>query len=167
MNLPVTNPIVKNVSLNKIDINRLFMDLYDKKFEGYCHLNILETHGFEESILVMSKGEIIGSIFLIPGYDIELYGVEGLLYSMNSYGSKEGVLNIFGLSSDQINFVILFNDKIKLSKHIFPEKKKEFIFKNLKYNANLTKEILLGKTKEEKSNKDILNEFNLNDLLKE
>ena len=95
MNLPVNNPIVRNAPLEKIDLNKLFLELLEKKFEGYCHLTTLGKYGFEESIIILSKGRITGLIFLNPGYDIELYGKDAVLFCFNTYAQPSGRLNIF------------------------------------------------------------------------
>lgn len=166
MNLPVTNPIVRNVPLNKIDSYKLFLDLAEKKFEGYCYLSVLGKYGFEESILLISNGQIIGTIFLISGYDVELYGKEATLYSINSYGASNGILNIFSLTPDQTKLILLFNEKIKFPVNI-KDKKGNTLFKDIKYNEKILEEILKEKIKIDRSNREILNEFNLNDLLRE
>lgn len=166
MNLPVTNPVVKNVPLEKIDVPKLFTELCEKNFEGYSYLTILGKYGFEESILILSKGKVIGSMFLIAGYDVELYGKDAMSLCLNCYGSNNGILNLFGLSDDQTKLILLFNDKINHTINIV-DKKKNFLFKNLKYTDTLLNNLLKEKIKEEKTKKQILNEFNLNDLLKE
>lgn len=166
MNLPVVNPVVRNVPLDKIDSHKLFLDLSEKKFEGYCYLTVLGKFGFEESIMIISKGQIIGSIFLISGYDIELYGKDAILFCLNSYGVSNGRLNIFSLTQDQTKLILLFNEKIKYSLNI-SDKKSNSIFKNLKYNEKMLNDLLLDRTKIERSGKEVLNDFNLNDLLRE
>jgi len=165
MNLPVTNPVVSNVSLEKVDVNKLFLDLRDKNFEGYCYLVTLGKYGFEESVLVISKGQILGDMFLVEGYDLELYGREAITLCLNSYGSKCGILNIFGLSQDQTKLILLFNEKIKHIVNIV--NKQSTIFKDIKYNEKLLDDLLLEKTKKEKTSKEIFNNFDLNDLLRE
>ncbi len=164
MNLPVNNPIVRNAPLEKIDLNKLFLELLEKKFEGYCHLTTLGKYGFEESIIILSKGRITGLIFLNPGYDIELYGKDAVLFCFNTYAQPSGRLNIFGLTDDQVKLVLLFNDKIKYSLSI---SEKKLPFKNLKYNEKLLDDLLSKKVAKEKSSKELFNEFNLVDLTKE
>jgi hypothetical protein len=166
MNLPVINPIVRNVPLDKIDSHKLFLDLSEKNFDGYCYLTVLGKYGFEESILILSKGQIVGSIFLITGYDVELYGKDAILYCLNSYGLNKGMLNIFALTQDQIKLILLFNEKIKYQLNI-SDKKKNSIFINLKYDEKKIELLLSEKIKTEISSKEIINNFNLNDLLRE
>jgi len=165
MNLPVTNPIVRNVSLEMVDVNKLFLDLSDKKFDGYAYLTILGVCGFEEVVVVLSAGKINGIIFLMPQYEIELYGKEAILFGLNSFGSKQGILNIFGLTQDQIKLILLFNEKIKFPV-VISNKSKKSIFEKVDYNPKIIETLLNDRITIEKTNKDILNDFNLNDLLK-
>ncbi len=164
MNLPVNNPIVRNAPLEKIDLNQLFLELLERKFDGYCHLTAIGKYGFEESIIILSKGQITGLIFLISGYDIELYGKEAVLFCFNTYALPSGRVNIFGLTEDQAKLVLLFNDKIKYSLSI---SEKKLPFKNLNYNEKLLDDLLSKKVAKEKSSKELLNEYNLTDLTKE
>jgi hypothetical protein len=166
MNLPVTNPIVKNVPLDKIIPDKLFLDLLDKKFTGYVYLIIEGKYSFEESILILNAGKIEGAIYLIDGYDTEMFGKEAIDYCLNCYGAKNGRLNIFALTSDQIKLILLFNDKIK---YAWPIKKSKdlLIFRNIKYNEALIYNLLKEKIVKNKTSKDVLSDFNLDDLLKE
>lgn len=166
MNLPVTNPIVKNAPLDKIIPEKLFLDLLDKKFTGYVYLVIEGKYSFEESILVLNAGKIEGAIYVIDGYDVEMYGKDAMDYCLNCYGAKNGKLNIFALTTDQIKLILLFNDKIKYTLPI-KNNKDLLIFKNIKYNEALIYKILKEKIVKDKTFKDILNDFNLEDLIKE
>jgi hypothetical protein len=166
MNLPVANPIVKNVPLDKIIPEKLFLDLYDKKFTGYVYLTIEGKFCFEESILILNNGKIDGAIYIIEGYDIELLGKDAISYCINCFGVTNGRLNIFSLTTDQIKLILLFNDKIKYTLAITKDKNIPG-FKNIKYNDILVYNLLKDRIVKNKTSKDILNDFNLEDLLKE
>lgn len=166
MNLPVTNPIVKNAPLEKIIPEKLFLDLLDKKFTGYVYLIIEGRYCFEESILILNDGKIEGAIYIIDGFNIELLGKDSINYCLNCYGATNGRLNIFALTSDQIKLILLFNDKIK---YALPITKNKDIpgLRNAKYNDALIYNLLKEKIVRNKTSKDVLNDFNLEDLLKE
>lgn len=166
MNLPVTNPIVKNAPLDKIIPEKLFLDLLDKKFTGYVYLTIEGKYCFEESILILNVGKIEGAIYLIDGYDIELLGKDAIAYCLNCYGATNGRLNIFALTSDQIKLILLFNDKIKYTLAVTKNKDIPSL-KNTKYNDVIIYNLLKEKIVRNKTSKDILNDLNLEDLLKE
>ncbi|MFA5746140.1 MAG: hypothetical protein WCX82_03755 [archaeon] len=166
MNLPVLNPVVKNAPLEKIIPDKLFLDLFEKSFEGYIYLTIQGKYGFEESIIIFSKGKIEGLIFLINGYDTEVFGKDAVNYCLNCFGAKYGILNLFVLTEDQIKLVLLFNDKIKYSLAV-TTKKDMSILKDIKYNETMIENLLKEKVQKEKTKKEVLDDLGLNDLLRE
>ena len=164
MNLPVTNPIVKNVFLEQIVPEKLFLDLAEKKFTGYLYLVVDGKNGFEESILILSKGAIIGAIYLIESFEIEMYGKSAINFSINSYGHNLGQFDIFELTEDQIKLILLFNDKIKFNYPI--NNKKGNFFEKINYDQNLIDSLLKEKMQNNLTQKDILDEHGLDELLK-
>lgn len=166
MNLPVSNPIVKNVPLDKIIPEKLFLDLLNKKFTGYLYLTIEGKYCFEESIILFNSGKIEGSIYLIDSFDIELFGKDAIHYCFNCFGATNGRLNLFSLTTEQIKLVLLFNDKIKYSLAITKTNSIPAL-KDIKYNEQLIDNLLKNKITKPKTSKDVLNDFNLEDLLRE
>lgn len=164
MNLPVTNPIVKNVFLEQVIPEKLFLDLQEKKFIGYLYLVVDGKYGFEESIIILSKGAVAGAIFLIESYEIELYGKEAITYCINSYGHNLGQFDIFELTDDQIKLILLFNDQIKFNYPI--NTKKGNYFEKIKYDQNKIDLLVKDKIKPEKTKKEMLDERGLEELLK-
>ncbi len=167
MNLPVTDPVVKNVFLEKVYVDKLFYDLNSKKFDGYIQLTIDGKYGFEESFIIFEKGNVAGNIYLIEGYDIELYGQEAFDFCMNSFGAKLGAMNIYNLKEDQIKLILIFNDKTKFSKTIVSEKKnkpKNYFLNNVKYDEKKIDELLKEKIKKEPSQKELFDEMGLDEL---
>ncbi|GEM_PF-872455 len=168
MNLPVNDPIVKNVDLDKVVPHKLFFDLNQKKFDGYIQLTVDGKYGFEESFVIFEKGNIAGHIYLIEGYDIELYGKEAFDLCINSFGAELGIFNIYNLKEDQIKLVLIFNDKIKYEKNIVAEKKanknKKYFLNNIKYDQQKIDELLKDKIKTEPSQKELLDERGLDEL---
>ncbi len=170
MNLPVNEPVVSGVFLEKVVPPKLFYDLNNKKFDGYIQLIVDGKYGFEESFLILEKGNIVGNIFLIDGYDVELYGEEAFDLCINAFGSKLGIINIYSLKEDQIKLILIFNNKIKNAKTIIAEKKskpKNYFLSNIKYDEQKIKDLLKEKIKKEPTQKDLFDERGLDDLFDE
>jgi hypothetical protein len=168
MNLPVNNPILKDLFLDQISSDKLFFDLNQRKFNGYVYLTIKGEFGFEESFIIFEKGNIVGNIYVLEGYDIELFGSEAFNLCINAFGAENGVLNIYDLKEDQIKLVLIFNDKIKNIKQIVSKNKnskKNYFLKNIKYNPNAIQELLTEKININKSQKDLFSERGLDQLL--
>ena len=164
MNIPVTTPLVKNVFLEQLIPDKLFLDLGTKKFSGYTYLAVNGKYGFEESIIIFTKGKVVGSIFLIDAYDIELFGLDAFNLGINSYGNKDGLLNIYNLTDDQIKLILIFNDKVKFDYKIDNGSIAKL---NIKYNEALLDKLLSNKLEVKESKIDVFNRFHISDLLKE
>jgi len=165
MNIPTNKPIVENAFLENLMCDKLIIDLGNKKFSGYSYLVINTNLGFQEGILLFSKGDVVGSIYFNSFHGVELYGKDAFNLSINSFGYTDGILNIYRLTDEQIKLILIFNDKIK------------FDFKNNKINVSRLKfkydeSYLKGILKNIEFNKtdsklDILNKLNLSELLRE
>jgi hypothetical protein len=167
MNLPITKPILNNVFLDSIILDKLFIDFSINNFSGLLFATNYNEFGFEESYIVLEKGKITGCIYLFEFYDIKLYGAEAFNYCLNCLSSKNGVLNIYELNEDQIKLILLFNDKINYIKtiNIKDFKKKNFFLNNLVYDINKIKLLLKEKIITEESQKYLLDQRGLDDLL--
>ncbi|MDD3178098.1 MAG: hypothetical protein PHR26_01130 [Candidatus ainarchaeum sp.] len=164
MNIPISKALVENVLLKDVFPVKLFIDLKEKEFSGYIYLVIDSEFGFEESIILFLKGDICGSIYYNDYLNIEQFGRNALEFGFNCFGFRNGILNIYELSLDQIKLLLIFNDKIvynfkikkkDISKIIFnynPDKLKKFVDNNINID-NVTKYNLLDK-------------FHLNDILR-
>jgi hypothetical protein len=164
MNLPVSKPMVTNVFLDMIEPDKLLLDLNQKFFTGFLYLVANTEYHFEENIIFILKGNIIGSIYLNSFYNIELFGKTALNLNFNSLGYKKGVLNIYELSSEQLKLVLIFNDKIKCDYKLNKKKisKQTFVF-----NPALFGSILRNKFPDRiKAKSDLFDEFNINELLR-
>jgi len=162
MNIPVTAPLVENVFLDQLIPEKLFLDLGNKKFSGYTYLVINGKYGFEESIVIFTKGRVAGSIFLIDSYDVELFGLDAFKLSVNSYGHKDGLLNIYNLTDDQIKLILIFNEKVKIDYKMDSTSISKL---NLKYDETLLTKLLGNKIVVNESKTDMFNKFNISGLL--
>ncbi|MFH0905982.1 MAG: DUF2226 domain-containing protein [archaeon] len=163
MNLPVNGIIVKNVNLTELIPEKLFQDLLEKAFSGFSHITIDSKSSFEESIIIFSKGKIVGSIYLIDYYNVELFGKSAINLCFSSFGSQSGILNLYSLSEDQIKLILIFNDKIAYNYNI----DKKIISKiNFKYNGSEITNLLKDKIIDNDAKKDIFTRLGLSELLK-
>jgi len=163
MNLPISKPIIENVSLDAIDPFKLLFDLNKKQFTGYIYFVVHSLNNFEENILLFLKGNVAGSIYLNNTYNVEIYGKEAFEFSLNNLSYKEGVINIYELSAEQLKLILIFNDKIKFESKFDEKSLLKFKFK---YNENLFKERLKNKILNVDLRGDLFNKFNINELLR-
>jgi len=162
MNIPINVPLVENVFLDQLIPDKLFVDLSEKKFSGYTYLVVNGKFGFEESIIIFTKGKVVGSIFIIDAYNLELFGANAFAHGINSYGHTDGLLNIYNLTDDQIKLILIFNDQIKFN-YLFDKKTISKIL--FKYDDKRVEGLLKDKIEIKESKLDIFNKFNLSGLL--
>ncbi|MEI8364624.1 MAG: hypothetical protein WCF78_04170 [archaeon] len=162
MNIPINVPLVENVFLEQLMPDKLFLDLANKKFSGYTYLAVNGKYGFEESIIIFTKGNVVGSIFLIDSYEIELFGLDAFNFGINAFGNKDGLLNIYNLNDDQIKLILIFNDKVKFDYKVDNGSLSKL---NIKYNEILLDKLLSNKIEIKESKTDIFNKLNLSELL--
>jgi hypothetical protein len=162
MNIPINVPLVENVFLDQLIPDKLFLDLANKKFSGYTYLAVNGKYGFEESIIIFTKGKVVGSIFLMDSYGIELFGLDAFKFGINSFGNTDGLLNIYNLTDDQIKLILIFNDKVKFDYKIDNGSLSKL---NIKYNEIILDKLLVNKIEIKESKTDVFNKFNLSELL--
>lgn len=162
MNLPINKPLLENASLETIDPKELLLDLKSKKFSGYIYLVINDKFGFNENILLFSKGDIFGCIYLNEFFNKQIYGEDAFGLIKASFGKKsDGLLSIYNLTSDQVKLTLIFNDKIKYVVNINKKTIKKMDFK---YSEEYFKKALNIK-KEVDTKHSLLNKYQLNELL--
>jgi hypothetical protein len=164
MNLPTSKPVIENVFLDIIEPDKLLLDLNNKKFTGYLYLVIHSEHGFEENFILFLKGDVVGSIYINNKYNLEIYGFNAFKLSINSLGFKEGLLNLYELSEEQLKLVLIFNDKIKYN---FKINSKSTAKQNFKYNESLFNDIFKDKIHGKiQLRSELFDKFNVNELLR-
>jgi len=161
MNLPINKPLLENVLLETINPKELLLDLKSKQFSGYIYLVINDKFGFEENILLFSKGDIFGCIYLNDFYNKQIYGERAFELVKASFDKKDGLLSIYNLTNDQVKLTLIFNDKIKYVININKKSVQKMVFK---YSEDYFKKVL--NIKEEVDTKhSLLNKYQLNELL--
>ncbi len=164
MNLPISKPVVENVFMDIIEPDKLLLDLNSKLFTGFMYLVTHTKKSFEENFILFLKGNVVGSIYISNNYNLEIYGEKAFELSINSLGYKDGLLNIYELSIEQLKLVLIFNEKIKYEKNITNKNISKLKFK---YNENLLDEFIKDKIPEEIEAKyELFDKFNINDLLR-
>jgi len=164
MNLPVSKPIVENVFLEVLEPNKLLSDFVNKKFTGFLYLVISSKNNFEENILFFEKGDVVGSIYLNNTCNLNINGLDAFKLSMNSLSFKDGILNIYELSGEQLKLILIFNEKIKY----FHKLDSKIISKmEFNYDESLFENMFKDKIDFDiKPRYNLFGEFNINDLLR-
>ena len=153
MNIPTGKPLIKQISLKKLNYNNMLFDLFSKKFNGYICLTIKDKYGYEDSFIVMEDGLIQGAYHKFLNQNKETFGDKAIKLFVNSLNSNLGSLDVYSLTKEQTELILTFNEKIKhnpikdiktLNQYNDPKYKDEII-ENYEKNTNDNKYDLFKK----------------------
>lgn len=162
MNLPVGVLKRQTVALNSLDIAKEFESLSDAGFSGYAVATIQGADGMDEALVLFNDGLIVGTVYTYCKYDFELKGPEAVDPCFNGLAAKQGVVDVNALSHQQVELVLAFNDKVKLSA---PIQKRQFrsLFK-ASFDESASMRLLAKVKRSEESRGDLFKRFGLGGL---
>ena len=118
MNIPAGNIVEGNISFEDSAPNEKVVQLLGQAFEGYVVATTEGAAGIEEALFLLKDSEIVGVVFESIKFGKVVYGISALKLSLNLLRAKKGVFDVVGLSKQQIDLAVAFNDKIELKKHL-------------------------------------------------
>ncbi len=130
MNLPTGTAREEGLLLKNFNLVSKLNELSDVVFTGYIVATIEGFDGLEEALIFLKKGEIIGAIYDYLKYSKQFFGDKALPMIFNGFGASNAIIDIYFLSTQQMDLITAFNEKILLNKSI---SKKEFT--SIKVNA--------------------------------
>ena len=113
MNIPTGKPLIKQVSLKKLNYLNMLSDLLTKKFNGYICLTIKDKFGYEDTFIVLEDGIIQGAYHKFLDFNKETFGDNAIKLFMSSFSAKFGTLDVYTLTKEQSELILTFNEKIK------------------------------------------------------
>lgn len=162
MNLPVGEMVKQAVNLKDFDYRKEMANLFDKGFSGYLVTTIEGFDGIEEGVLLLKKGDLVGTLYEYTNYAITIFGDIALPQVFNGLAADYGVIDVCALTNQQVDLVTAFNDKVKLSK---PVNKKGIAkyFRN-KFSTEYAEKALSEVLEKYESRKSIFKKFGLSEL---
>jgi len=160
MNIPTGERVAENISVAKVDVRKVISDLESKKFSGYISVTNNNGFGFEDGVLLLKQGNVIGSVHAFLSFDKSIYGDESAALFFNSFASKFGCFDVFKLTSEQMELIITFNDKI-----LFKSQNNQKLFDNYvkEYKTSLV-ERYIDKSSGGKDKYGLLKEIGLGNI---
>lgn len=111
MNLPPGITVKSAIDIATIDFAALLKELKDKSFNGYLALAIQGKGGFEEGILVFDNGKVVAAFYEYFKFSKVVLGDSAFQRVMNASAAKQGILDIFQLTNDQVQLILAFNEQ--------------------------------------------------------
>lgn len=166
MNLPTGNIVEQGIKLNEFNLKQTMHALMGKKFSGYLVLTIEGVDGLEEGILLLKNGSLIASIYEYSKYAVKVFGDKAVAQAFNASTAQYGIVDVCNLSNQQVDLVVAFNDKIKLTRPIESKAIDQFIPKE--FSREFAEESLAEVLQQEKESKtDVLSRLGLSDMDRE
>ncbi|MFH1240597.1 MAG: DUF2226 domain-containing protein [Candidatus Diapherotrites archaeon] len=162
MNLPVGNVLKEGVNLKDVKFSNIISTLMKEHFTGYIVLTVEGYSGIEEGLILFRKGIIIGSIFDYSKFQVTVYGGSALEQSFNSSNVHFGVFDICALSTQQVDLVTAFNEKIKLEITVTAKNLNKLIPN--KYEVKYAKKVLADALKREETKFDVFRKLGLSGI---
>ncbi|HLC36414.1 MAG TPA: DUF2226 domain-containing protein [archaeon] len=159
MNLPVGTPKIQGKKVDGFKLIESSTDYLNQNFTGYIVMTIEAGNGLEEGILFFKKGEIVASIYEFSKHELILYGDKAVNLSFNAGAALKGIVDVYALTTQQIDLVTAFNEKTLLSEKIGLDKIRNF--KVSFFNEKLAEESLKKVSGKEETKYEILKRLGL------
>ena len=114
MNLPIGEVISRGVNLKEIDVKRLILGLFKKKFSGYLVATLEGIRGLEEGVLIFKSGDLTAAFYEYGLFGITVFGDSALPHVFNSFAAEYIISDIVSLSNQQADLITAFHDKAKV-----------------------------------------------------
>ncbi len=115
MNLPVGEVLEQGLDLSRLAVKELMESFMDKGFSGYIVDTVWGHSGVEEGVFLFRQGFLVGSFFEYMSCGVTYLGDYSMQHVFNSYAAKKGVVDIVGLSVQQVDLIMAFNEKLKVT----------------------------------------------------
>jgi len=162
MNIPIGKVEEQQVPFSESEPFAKIAKLMASGFNGYMVATAEGCSGMEEGLLMISDAAIIGTVFDGLRVNKQLYGVSALRLVLNLLKAGRGVFDLNRLSKQQIDLIMAFNEKIKLTKPVGSETLSKLEPKA--YDAGIvSKELVVEETTKESKGK-LLKKFGLGSI---
>ena len=111
MNLPAGTPLKTGLEVANVEFYALLKELDKLKFNGYVCLTVAGEKGFEEGAQIFDDGKPVASVYEYYKYRKTYYGEEAFNRVLNAAVAKEGIIDVFELSKEQVHLILAFNEK--------------------------------------------------------
>ncbi len=135
MNFPIGNVKVQSKSVKQWDARAELENLSQQNFSGYVIETLYSSVGVDECALLFRSGQVIASAYEVHFSNQSLMGDESLAQVGNAFAAEYGVIDVSELSSQQVDLIVAFNQKLQLSKPLQKQQLRGLVKEN--YDSNL------------------------------
>ncbi|MFA4907913.1 MAG: hypothetical protein WC602_06585 [archaeon] len=162
MNLPVGVMIEQGISFEPGAFLPKVLALMNEKFSGYIAITIEGYDGIEDSALVFRSGSIAAAFHEYMKYNILVLGNFAVPQAFNAAGAKNNSSDIVALGNQQIDLVLAFNDKARVSKNYAAKDINALAVST--YSSSYAEKVLSEVLKSQPSKYDVMKKLGLSEL---
>ncbi len=111
LNLPAGTTVKTAIDVATIEFTSLLKELKEKTFNGYLAITVHGGSGIEEGIVVFDNGKIVATFYEYFKFNKQVMGDAAFQRVMNASAAKQGVIDIFQLTNDQVQLILAFNEQ--------------------------------------------------------
>ena len=156
MNVAAGNPVERGKYLEQINPKQYVNKLIDEQFNGYLCVAIHGLKGLEEGTIFFHNGNIVSSNYEYFKFNKAYLAEEAIKRSLNSLLAKTGVIDLYSLSSYQVQLILTLNEENNLKEKI---SRKELNFP-LSFNEDFEKQLVI-ESGEDVSKEELQKRFGL------
>ncbi len=125
MDLPLGVPLQQSLKTANVDMLNTILELMKKQFTGYIVVTINGYDGIEEGAILFRKGVIIGAGYEFMKYGVTIEGNDAFKIVLNAFKAKHGVIDIYSLTTQHMDLLTAFHEKMLISLKIEPKNLKK------------------------------------------
>jgi len=118
MDLPLGTPLREGLKTGESDLLQIINNMNEKAFSGYIICTLENQKGMEQGILLFKKGAIAGSYYEFTTHGVQVSGDSAVRLVFNSFLASKGIIDINSLTTQQIDLITAFQEKILISEKI-------------------------------------------------
>ena len=160
MNLPAGNPVELGINLKEVDLHGTLSNFFTANFSGYACVTIDGYDGVEEGVLVFKAGHPIAFSYSYLKHGKNLSGIQALPRTFNAFRARNGVMDVFSVTKDQLELILSFNSDAVL-KQVLTQEELDRLMASA-YTEGYAVQVL-GR-KEEISKRDVLKRYGLSSV---
>jgi len=111
LNLPYGTPVKTGIDVAAVDFVALLKELLVKSFNGYACITINGGNGVEEGVVLFDNGKVVASFYEYFKHVKTVQGDHAFVRVMNASSAKDGVIELFQLSNEQVQLILAFNEQ--------------------------------------------------------
>ncbi|NYZ79883.1 DUF2226 domain-containing protein [Candidatus Micrarchaeota archaeon] len=138
MNISAGTPLERGKKISETNVRDYIERLMAERFDGYVSISSMGKYGLEEGTIVFHNGAFVSSDYEYCKFNKSFKSTLGLERSLNALLSKNGVLDSFSLTANQVQLILALNEEANLEAPVTKETMKIPVSFSQSYEEDLS-----------------------------